>query len=320
MVKPVRTRPSRPQPHLKVEKDVCDLGEVGTDTKLTGEFKFTNTGTAPLKITHVVGCCGVTLKGVEAGQEYAPGEGGTLEFEYRALSIPSPAVKKVLYLQSNDPDCAITTLTVQVAVVRRVDFKPERLKLVLRGSNAGCPDVTLTSVDHRPFSITGFESTASTVTAEFNPNTKATEFVLKPKVDMTKLEHAMSGRISIDLTHPECHNVELWYDVLPEYTLNPPNVMMFGLKAGQSVQRSIWILNNYQEDFEIESVSSQKGIVKVLEKSKADNSRYQLQVEMVAPARKQDEILVTDSLQVKIKGGKTLTIPFRGFYQSAGSN
>lgn len=310
-----RPRPTGRQPQITIEKDVCDLGEIGTETKATGKFEFINTGTAPLKITHVVSCCGSTVKGVEAGQEYAPGATGTLEFELKAPSIPVPALKRILYLQSNDPECSIASLTVKASVVRRVDFKPERLSLVLRGANGGCPDITLTSLDHKPFSITSFETTADTITAPFDSSVKATEFVLKPKVDMAKLGRNLSGRISIGLTHPECQNVEIWYDVLPEFTLNPPNVMMFGLKAGQSVQRDIWILNNYQEDFEIESASAQKGIVRVLETTKVGPSRYQLRVEMVAPARKQDEVLTTDTLQIKIKGGRTLSIPFRGFYQ-----
>ena len=153
-----------------------------------------------------------------------------------------------------------------------MDYKPEVLKLVLRRENGGCPDITLTSLDHRPFSITGFEATANSITAEFDPSAKATEFVLKPKVDLAKLEQNMRGRISINLTHPECNNIELMYDVLPEYTISVPSIMMFGLKAGQAVAREIWILSNYEDDFEIESVLSQKGIIKLVDKTKVEQS------------------------------------------------
>ena len=314
MVKPVAGKVSGRQPQITVEKDVCDLGEVGVGAKLTGQFQFTNTGNAPLKITLVQGCCGVITKGVEAGQEYAPGQSGTFEFEYHALTMPNPAVTRVLYLQTNDPECKITTLTIKAAIVRRVDYKPEVLKLVLRRENAGCPDITLTSLDHRPFSITGFEATGNSITAEFDPRVKATEFVLKPKVDLAKLEQNMRGRVSIDLTHPECNNVELMYDVLPEYTISVPSIMMFSLKAGKAEAREIWILSNYEDDFEIESVSSQKGIIKLVEKTKVGN-RYQLRIEVVPPPRERGALVVSDTLEIKIKDGKTLTIPLRGFYQ-----
>jgi hypothetical protein len=314
MVRPRAGKASGGQPRIAVEKDVCDLGEIGVDTKLKGEFKFTNTGNGPLAITGVQGCCGVTLKGVEAGQEYAPGQSGTLEFEYQASSIPNPKMARIIYLQTNDPEHKIISLTIKAAIVRRVDYKPEVLKLMLKQANAGCPDITLKSLDGRPFSITGFKATADSITADFDPQAKATEFVLKPKADLAKLEHNLRGRISIAVTHPECKTVDLVYDVLPEFTVSPPNIMMFGLKPEKSVERDIWILDNYQQNFEIESVSSKKGLIKLVAKTKVDN-RYQLRIEVTPPRREGGNTLVSDTLDVKIENGQTLPIPFRGFYQ-----
>ena len=313
-VRPYFAKASGGQPRIAVEKDVCDLGEVGVDTKLSGQFKFTNTGNGRLVIVGVQGCCGVTLKGVQAGQDYAPGQSGTLEFDYQALSIPNPALARMVYLQTNDPEHKIVSLTIKAVIVRRVDYKPEVLKLVLKQANAGCPDITLKSLDGRPFSITDFKATAGSITAEFDPQAKAAVFVLKPKADLVKLEHNMRGRVSIAVTHPECSTVDLPYDVLPEFTVSPPNIMMFGLKAEKSVERDIWILNNYQEDFEIESVTSQKGAIKLVGKTKVDN-RYQLRIEVTPPRREGGSTLVSDMLNVKIKNGQTLPIPFRGFYQ-----
>ncbi len=314
MVRPHAGKVAGGQPRIAVEKDVCDLGEVGVDTKLTGQFKFTNTGNAPLEITGVQGCCGVTLKGVQAGQQYAPGQSGALEFDYQALSIPNPKLARMVYLQTNDPEHKMISLTIKAVIVRRVDYKPEVLKLVLKQANAGCPEITLKSLDGRPFSITDFKATAGSITAEFDPQAKAAEFVLKPKADLAKLEHNMRGRVSIAVTHPECSTVDLPYDVLPEFTVSPPNIMMFGLKAEKSVERDIWILNNYQQDFEIESVASQKGTIKLVGKTKVDN-RYQLRIEVTPPRREGGNTLVSDMLNVKIKDGQTLPIPFRGFYQ-----
>ncbi len=42
-----------PLAEISFEKTVCDLGQVGLGTKNTCEFKFTNTGPAPLRITNV---------------------------------------------------------------------------------------------------------------------------------------------------------------------------------------------------------------------------------------------------------------------------
>jgi len=48
-------------PRISFEKTVCDLGEVGQDTKNTCEFKFTNTGQGLLKIGNIKRTCGCTV-------------------------------------------------------------------------------------------------------------------------------------------------------------------------------------------------------------------------------------------------------------------
>ncbi|MCU0915139.1 MAG: DUF1573 domain-containing protein [Planctomycetes bacterium] len=312
-LQPVAVPPYTGGPRLAVEKDVCDLGEIAVDSKQTGSFKFTNTGNEPLKIVAVVSCCGVVTKGVKPGQVYHPGQSGELQFECQAFTVPSANFAKILYLQTNDAQHKTVSLTIKAVVVRRVEAKPERLKLLLKGENAGNPELTLTSLDGRPFAITDVRSSGLTLTAEFDPAVKATRFVLKLKVDMAKLEHNMRGQISIDVTHPECRTVFLYYDTLAEFELSTSTIMVFGLKPGQTLQRELWVLNNYESDFEIESVSSVKGALKLLDKTKVDN-RYQLQIEITPPARQRDETVTSDTLQIKIKGGRTLTIPFRGFY------
>ncbi len=317
MVKIVQVGESRPagdQPKVAVEDDTCNLGDIGLNTKHKGQFKFTNTGKAPLKISQVTACCGVVVKGVEAGQEFAPGQGGTLEFDYLAPDVPNPMLVKKLFLQTNDPNQKVVTLTIKATIVRRVICKPELLRLFLKKSNAGCPELALTSLNGKPFSITSFKATGNAITAAFDPNAKEEEYVLKPQVDMAKLEQNMRGQISIDLTHPDCNNVRVMYDTLDEFDISTPSIMMFGLKAGQPVQREFWVLNNYEESFEIESVSSLKGTIKLVEKTMTGN-RCHLRVEMTPPERGPDTTVASDTLEIKIKNNKTLTVQFRGFYQ-----
>jgi hypothetical protein len=130
---------------------------------------------------------------------------------------------------------------------------------------------------------------------------------------MEKLKRNPRGYISIDLTHPECQNVRVLFDVLPEFTVSPPTIMLFNLKAGQPVEREVWILSNYQDDFEIESVTSQKEIVTLLSKNKVQN-RYQLKLQITPPAAEGERAVLSDIIEVKIKGGETLSIQCRGFY------
>ena len=62
------------------------MGEVGQGTKNTCEFKFTNTGRWPLKITHIRSTCppvGGTVFELDR-KEYAPGEAGVVKVSYTA--------------------------------------------------------------------------------------------------------------------------------------------------------------------------------------------------------------------------------------------
>lgn len=300
-------------PKIVLEKTAHDFGEIGPGTAQSTKFKFKNEGTAPLRISQVRSCCGVVTKGVKAGQVYAPGQSGALELDYRASMQPG-SIKRNLYIQSNDPLQGVATLTIKAVIVPRVAYKPARLKLFMNQENAGTPDITLASLDGKPFSIKGFRATAKALTADFDPAVEATEFVLKPKADMAKLERNLRGQIRIDLTHPECKNVSILYDVLSEFTVDREQIMLFNLTAGQAVQREIWVLSNYQKEFEIESVSSQKGTVTLVEKKKV-GSRYQLKLEITPPAVESERAVMSDVVEVKIEGGPTLSIQCRGFYQ-----
>ena len=299
-------------PKIKIDKTSHDFGDVGPETKHSTQFTFENVGRSPLKITRVQACCGSITRGVRNGQEYAPGETGTLELDWHA-GIQPGVMRRTLYLHTNDSGQSTVALKIQANVVRRVEHAPQRLRLFLRQENGGCEEITLKSLDGRPFSIRGFRSTASAITAEFDPEVKATEFVLKPKANMARLERNLKGQVSIDLTHPECRNVRLLYDVVPEFTVNPPQLMMFNLKADQPVQREIWILSNYRDEFEIESVESQKGTIEVVDLKKVNN-RYQLRVEITPPAPEGERSVLSEMLEVKIRDGQMLQVPFRGFY------
>ncbi len=299
-------------PRIAFDTLVHDFGEIGPGTAQTASFPFKNVGDEPLKIIHVRSCCGVVTRGVKAGQVYQPGESGSLDLDYTA-SLQAGSMKRSLYIQSNDPVLSVATLTIQATIVPRVEYTPARLRLFLNQENAGAKDITLTSLDGKPFSIKGFRSTANAIKADFDPSKEATRFVLEPKVNPAKLEQNPRGQISIDLTHPECKNVRLLYDVLPEFTVNPQQIMLFNLKADQPVQREIWILSNYQKDFEIESVTSQKGFATLIEEEKVDD-RYRLKVEITPPAAESDRAVMSDVIEIKIKDGQTLSIQCRGFY------
>jgi len=219
-----------------------------------------------------------------------------------------------LVMHSNDPNTPAANLTIKAKVVLQIDWQPKRLKLFLDEDNAGCSEITISSLDDQPFSIKGFKSTADCITVDYDPSVKATKYVLEPKVDDEKLQKNLKGRINITLDHPKGGAAVVLYSVLPKYTVNPPLLIIFNAEPNKPIVRKISVLNNYGKDFEIESVVSKNNIVtmKLLKQKKIRNG-YQLEVEITPPAGA-GQPRFTDVFSLNIKDGESLPIKCNGYY------
>ena len=301
----------KPSPRITFENVVYDFGEVGPNRKNTGQIKFTNTGETLLKITKVARCCGVVTK--LGKMEYEPGESGTLKVAWNSGSRPS-TMRRKLTIHSNDPKTPQTILNLKAKVVLQVDWKPKSLRLFLNKENAGCPKITINSLDNQSFSILQFKSTANCITADVDSSVKATKFILEPKVNIEAMPKNFKGRININLTHPEGKTATILFSVLPNYTVKPSMIIVWDSEPEKPVVKKITVLNNYHKDFEIGSVTSKRNIigVKVLEQRKITNG-YQLDLELTPPAV-ENKTNFKDELFVNIKGGEKLAIRCNGRY------
>jgi hypothetical protein len=298
-------------PRIMFENVVYDFGEVGPNRKNTGQIKFTNTGEALLVITKVDRCCGVVTN-LEK-MEYEPGESGALKVAWNSGPRQS-TMRRKLTIHSNDPLTPQTTLSLSATVVLQVDWEPKSLRLFLNEENAGCPKITIKSVDNQPFSILQFKSTADCITADYDSSVEATKFILEPRVNIEAMPKNFKGSININLTHPEGKNATILFSVLPTYTVRPSMIIVWDTEPGKPVVKKIDVLNNYHKDFEIESVTSKDNIIgiKVLEQRKITNG-YQLDLELTTPAV-ENKTNFKDELFVNIKGAEKLAIRYNGRY------
>ena len=297
-------------PRITFENVVYNFGEVGPNRKNTGEIKFTNTGEALLKITKVARCCGIVTK--LGKMEYEPGESGALKVAWNSGPRQS-TLNKNLTIHSNDPKTPQTILTLKAKVVLQVDWEPKSLRLFLDKENAGCPKITINSIDKQPFSILQFKSTANCITADYDSSVEATKFILKPRVNIEAMPKNLKGLININLTHPEGKTATILFSVLPKYTVRP-SFIFWNIGPEKPVVKKIDVLNNYYKDFEIESVTSKNNIigVKVLEQREITNG-YQLDLELTLPAV-DNKTKFMDELSINIKGGEKLAIRCSGRY------
>ncbi len=304
--------PNGPPPKIVFEQVIHDFGPVAPGSTNPCKFKFKNEGASILKINEITKTCGCTPFELTK-KEYAPGEEGTIDVAYNADKSSGSKIRH-LYVLSNDKDNPRIELTIKASVAQKVVYEPEKLDYTLKGENAGVVMLNLHSVDDQSFAITAFNSTGDAVSTDFDPNQKAAKFALKTKMNTQKTGVNNSGRIEITTTHPECPTITIPFSVLARFKVDPPSINVLNAEVNKSVERELWLLNNYNEDFEIASATSKGGIVRVAGQEKVGN-RCKFNLVIVPPATNNPTRMFTDTFTITTKDGEKIDVACRGFYQ-----
>ncbi len=297
---------------LTFEKTVCDLGEISVRERKDCELKFKNTGKGLLTIGEIKSTCGCTVPTL-AKKEYKPGEDGVIKITYSGQSS-SGAVAKHIYVSSNDGANPKIALILKVAVTEQIIVTPAKLNLNLNldKDNGGMPEISIKSKDGAVFSIKSFTVNNDVIKADCDSNAAA-EFIIKPKADLAKLKNNTAGIIRVIINHPKCDSVTIPYEVLTRFSVQPGRLVFLIAEPNTPEKRDIVVKNNYGENFEIASFSSQNGYIKLISESKSQNS-VRLTVEVTPPMSTENHF--TDSIDINLKDGEHLTIPCSGFYKS----
>jgi hypothetical protein len=308
-------------PTMSFEQTSYDFGKIGLGSKHVCEFPFTNTGKTKLVISDVVNSCNCTLSMIENNKkEYAPGESGKIIAGYADLESEVGEAIKHIYVYTNDVDNPKITLALKVDVVAPVDYEPKRLALSLVDKNGGCPPIIVKSLDNKPFSITGFQSSNNCITVKFNPQEQNTQFVLEPQVDMDRLtrsaQDGVDGSFRINLSRPDCEAVSGTYYAPPRFSASPQRITISQANPSKSVIKTINIVSNYDEPFAIQPVLSRSGIIRILDTQRT-RSGYQLTVEINPPRQSSQATKFSDDINIDLKGITTIHIPCTGYYPGA---
>ncbi len=299
------------KPKISFEKTVHNFGELDIGQKGECEFRFKNTGLGLLNIGKIKATCGCTVPSL-AKKQYQPGEDGVIKIKYSGQSKPG-SVAKSIYVNTDDTENPKVKLTIKAKVVSHIEALPLKLHLFTQEENAAAPDITIRSKDGGAFAITGFTSTNNVISIEFDPNAAAGDFVLKPKVDVQKLREHRNGTIKIKLSHPKQHSVDILYEALSRFQAQPSRLMLSNLEPGKSQTKQILITSTDGGPFEIDSISSKKGYVKVISQQPSSEG-IELTVQVTAPPKGGRSIHFRDTLEIKIKDDETVIVPCNGFY------
>ncbi|MHC5082696.1 MAG: DUF1573 domain-containing protein [Planctomycetota bacterium] len=300
-------------PIVTVKNTVLDLGNVGPGSSHSGQYEFTNTGKATLKIQRIQSTCGCTVPELKI-KEYAPGESGTIKVKFKAPKTKGN-VSKHLYIISNDSKTPRFGLEIKCQVMVKVDVTPENVDLRFDQDNAGMGDIVVKSLDNREFSIKSVVISRETMKIDFDPAQKAKQFTLKPIVDLAKLDKYPTGTIQIKADHPQSGSLRVRYTAKPNYEVSRPRIILQNIEPGKMLEKDVVIRSNYGKPVEITSVNSKNGYMEVTSQE-ADGAGVKLTLAITPPMKTATaRRYITDKLTITLKDETKLSIRCSGWFR-----
>lgn len=313
LIKPVETVDASKQPKISLNTTVCDLGTIGPATNNTCYYVIKNEGTGKLIITKVQLTCGCQKYELEK-EEIEPGDTSKLTVTYHSATYPG-AVNKHLYIFSNDPESPQIEIIIKAVIQLKVEAIPTKIDLKANLDNAGAAGIVLKSIDGKSFAVKSVSSFGSVISFDIDPEKEAVEHKLMPKVDKEKLKNRPDGSISFYLSHPECSQLSVSYTMLKEFTVvKGARSILRDAVPGEKVIKEAWIMSNYDDPMEIESSSSSRNYIRIINQSR-ENDVLKLELEITPP--EQDTKVMryfNDTMTVKFKSGSSIQLYASGWY------
>jgi hypothetical protein len=151
-------------PKLKPDKSVYDFGTVLGAESVTGKFKLTNEGDAPLKFGEPRVSCGCTVASIKPAS-LEPGQSADLEF---TLTMPAARVRlnKEITVLSNDPEKPELTLRLTGDYIPRYEITPPAFNVDIRDGEATNLIAHLTRIDGKDLNVEKLESSKPWIKAD----------------------------------------------------------------------------------------------------------------------------------------------------------
>jgi hypothetical protein len=255
-------------PKIQFEKTFVDFGKTTGGEKLSGVFKFTNTGDGILKVEPPVPSCDCTDSKVKPG-EVAPGESGEILYTIKL----DRAVKgqRFIRVSSNDPKNSVVTLTMQLDHTPLYDTSPKVVRVMVPAAkDEGEGTFTVTRIDGQPLGIDRVTTSQKWMTAAFDPALDAKQSSARVKVTVHRSSNPpalINATVSLwsggDTNHP-AQTVFITGEVEGELAAVPGRLYWvipdFGKDKtkypAEALTRKIEIVSVLGHEFEIKSVTN----------------------------------------------------------------
>jgi hypothetical protein len=293
--------------HLSVDKTNYDFGAVAPRQRITGQFTLTNDGKESVKFK-IGKSCGCTVPQIKT-DTLKPGESIPLEIIFTAPTNPGRVSKKVWADVESPGQPAKLDMSISANVREIIQFEPKRLSFKLQDSAPEDISLVLKSTDNTSFKITGYSIPFQALTVEYDKEARATQHELTVKADPEKLRQASGRTLIVNIDHPELRQISVPFEVTHPFSAYPATRAFLNIRPGQPSVANITVVSNFDEPFELGGITSEQGLVKVLETTKQEKG-YLVKVEMTTP-NDSDKIYFNDFLNITIKDHPEDTLKVR---------
>lgn len=187
-------------PIIQFDTNFCDLGKLIAPGKVSGVFKFKNTGTAVLELAPPDTSCGCTVAKVTP-DKLAPGQSGAITYTI-SLDHVMGQVQKQIMVHSNDPKTPEVDLTVQLDYTPLFELSPMVLRMSLpAGKDQAQASFLITRNDSQPLGLEKIVTSQKWVTAALDPSDPPQASSAQINVTVHRPPHPPSAMIA---------NVQIW--------------------------------------------------------------------------------------------------------------
>jgi hypothetical protein len=312
-------------PRIVMTKGVHDFKQIGPGSSHVAHYEFKNAGEGTLLVKNIQSTCGCSKPIlIKDGQQirmpmkepvaFEPGETGQVEVTFTAPTNKG-SVTKHMYIISDDPQTQRAEFSVKADVLVKVEVSPEQVDLKFDQENAAMPELVVKSIDDQAFSIKSVDAGNKVFTIPFDPEEKATEFTLKPQVDVQQLNQFTTGVIRIATTHPQAGQLLVRYNAKPMFEVTNPRYILQDVEPGTPIIRENLIRSNYGNKAEIESITSRNGYMEIADQQ-SDGDHIKLSITITPPSQDSStRRYITDELTIMLKGGYKLSIRCSGWFR-----
>jgi len=252
------------KPKVTLPVTSFDFGTVADGSNVEHEFDIKNEGTANLTIQRVVAGCGCTVTAV-ANNILAPGQATKIKVTVDTRGLAGNQ-NKAVRVYTDDPETAMSTLSIRGNVEAQVKIEPENLffEEVTRGqvTAALTKQVKIKVGSHSDIKIGAAESFSKYVKVEevsSNQQEKTLKVTLDPELPVGDFRE----RVVLNVTgaHRANVNIPIFATVRGTLRLTPPSVS-FGVIAGKEIMvRRVQFENTGSAPFKIRTIESDNALV-----------------------------------------------------------